>query len=306
MRQKSLTVLFSFFFVFFAFLSCQSSPERPEEALIEGGYVPLEPGASAYIVVNAEQAKPILEQLNLDFAQNKQFQQMLDRTNFAIAAVYPSASPQQFQISAWGKYPASIANMSMSAKNGWSKIRSPETGKQYRYSDQNSLSIVLNAKQAFIAGGGKPVYPVAAKPGAAIPEAFGVFSKNAILSCWFDDPAPMINVTLMELKIPVEMPAEKLFISVFPAGDASEGRYEAFLRVEVATATQARALAAVMSLAGAFIPRDTASEIKRGSALLTAVFFENPPVNEGSILTIKTGLLKPQEIALLFNMFSVK
>jgi len=296
-RIKPL-IVFCLLFISF-FLSCKSVPTSPEKQQIESGFIQLESGALVYIFIDAVNSREILNHVDLGFSQDKQFKKMLDKTQSAIIAVYPSNSenafPQQMQISTWGKYPACMARTSMGFNKYWKKIRSD---KNYYYSAKNGLSVVVNSKQAFISSSGEvPVYPVTAKADTNVPEGFNIFSKNAVLSCWIDNPGPFINQKLYELGFPIEFPAEKLFLSIYPYNK----NYEVFLQLHAETATHARTFVAIIALARGLMPPITA--IETGTELLEAILLRNSPDRDGNIVNIKSGEISIKELSLLFNLF---
>ena len=290
---RSFFILHSSFFIFL-FLSCQSAPKVTDFALMEANGVPLDSGASVYVLADAKEARPVLDILPFEELKDKQTRQMLDKTNFIAAALFPKESGRRFQIAAWGAYPSSRANMAFSFNKNWKKQRG-ETG-DYWYSAANRLSIALNSKQAFAASWlGTQGSPAAAAPGIEYPEGFAEFRHNAPLSCWFDNPGPFIKKILSNSGIPIGIPAEKLFINLFPA---AEDKYEAVIRIQFESVLQARGIAAVLTLANTFTP-----DKSNPNSMLAALFFANKPVQNGSSLDIKTGVLSKTEIALLFSFF---
>ena len=281
-------------------LSCQSAPKVTDFALMETNGVPLDPGASVYVLADAKQARPVLDILPFEELKDKQTRQMLDKTDFIAAALFPKESGRRFQIAAWGSYPSSGAAMAFNMNKNWKKQRSA-AGYSWWYSRANGLSIALSPKQAFAAAStdNAPIDPVTAAPGVEMPEGFGEFRKaasgslSAILSCWFDNPSLVINRILSTGGIPINVPAEKLFIVLFPA---EEDRYEAAIRIQFESVSQARGIAAIFAIAINFLPDESDSS-------LAAIFFANPPVQNGRSLDIKTGVLSKTEIAQLFSFF---
>jgi len=307
-----LTVHCSFFFLLFYFLffiSCQSAPKAPDTFPDDAQYLPLEPGARTYIVIDVQNARPILNSLNfVSNINNEQFQQMLDLTRFAAAAVYQEENLRSYRLAAWGSYPVSRAKMALGASRGWKKQRSPIAGDDYWYSAQGGLSIALTPGRAFAAAPAEnttgtpsytPIDPFSAAPGTAIPDGFNEFRTGAVLACWIDDPGPSINQKFLEMGIPIELPAQQLFVSLF---SVDEQQYEARLKIQVAGETQARALVTLFALARGFLAFSTVPD---SSASLGSILFANPPVQDGDALIITTAPLSASEISLLFAMFSL-
>ena len=302
--------LFSFLiphssFLILILLSCQSAPKTTDMFPDDAGFIPLEPGARTYMVIDVQNARPILNHLNFININDEQFQQMIDQTRFAAAAVYQSENVRRYRLAAWGSYPASRAKMALGASKDWKKQRSPIAGDDYWYSATGGLSIAITAGRAFVAAASgnvsdtSPPDPFSAAPGTAIPEGFNEFRKEAILACWIDNPGPSINQKLMEMGIPIELPAEQLFVSLFPA---DEQRYEARLKIQVAGANQARGLAMMFALSRGFLSPSAASD---SSTILGSILFANPPVQDGNALTITSAPLSAQEVSLLFAIFSL-
>jgi len=310
--------LFSFlipnssFLILILLLSCQSAPKTPDIFPDDAGFIPLESGARIYMVTDVQNARPILNQFNFININNEQFQQMLDQTRFAAAAVYQSESLRRYRLAAWGSYPVSRAKMALGASKDWKKQRSPIADDDYWYSARGDLSIAITAGRAFVAAAAEnapdtspdtppnsPTDPFSAAPGTAIPEGFNEFRKGAVLSCWLDNPGPVINQKVGEMGIPLEIPAQQLFVSLFRV---DEQRYEARLQIQVANANQARGLAMMFSLARGFLSPSAASD---SSAILGSILFANPPAQDGNALNITTAPLSAREISLLFALFSL-
>jgi hypothetical protein len=316
-----LIFLFSLF-TFFAF-SCQTMPKSSDPFMSESNSIPLESGAFAYVIADVPKAMPILNQTDLLKMQTKQLQQMLDKTSSAVIAMYLPQSEKRFRLVSWGNYPVFGAKMALGFNQDWKKQRSKATGAAYWYSAKEGLSVALDKGQAWVlsAEGNTPLEPFSAGAGLSgtpIPEGFNEFSKGAILSCWLNEPGPLINQKLQEMGFPIEIPAEKIFVSVYPT---AENQYEAFLRLQVSSATQARALVSVLTLARTFLllsaldesggnhagggPNGSSTANNGSFELLQAIFFANSPVQDNNYINIKTAILSSTGVALLFNLFSL-
>jgi hypothetical protein len=298
---------------FLLFISCKTVPRFPDPVLGESGYIPLEPGAEVYVLADVQRARPILELVQIRGMDEKRFKQTLDRTRSAVAALFPSESGRRFQMTAWGSYPGSGADMAFGTNKNWKKLRSAAGGLPYWHSARDGLSVALNAKQAFVSAslGDTPDEPFASPPGIEAPDGFDEFRRGALIACWLENPGATVNRIFTAMQIPLQLPAERLFVSVFPvAGEADSGggeaagthKYEALLRIQVSSAAQARGVASLFALAGAFFSGGAAGG---GPAALASIFFANPPVLDGQNLNIKTAVLTEKEIALLFSIFSV-
>ena len=300
-------------FLLFLFASCHTLPDIPDAVQGETDSIPLEGGALAYVFVDVPAAKPILEVLSIAELNEKQAKQMLDRTTTAVAALYPAESGRRYQAAAWGAYPSFQAGIALGLSKYWKKQRS-KTGGEYWHSSADRLSIALNSKQAFIAAweNDEPGDPVA-KSGVKMPEGLGEFRRGAIISCWLEDPGPRINRIFDKAGIPLQLPAQRIFINLFPAARIADERspaagqqYEAVIRMSFSSAAQVRTFAFLLSLAGNFMGSATQAGTEEGSmAALAALLFANPPSVNGSDLDIKTGILTQTQIALLFTLFLV-
>ncbi|MDR1587030.1 MAG: hypothetical protein LBS57_06220 [Treponema sp.] len=293
------------------FLSCATAPKTPDPVLEEGEFIPLEPGALAYLFIDARGARPVLDLIPIRELGDRQTRQMLDRTKTAVAALYPAESGRRYQLVSWGSYPGS-AGMAISLSREWKKQRSAG-GAVYWFSAGNRISLALNTKQAYVSSSlsETPSDPITVS-GPELPPDFNEFRRGALLSCWLEKPGDTINQLFKAMDLPLQIPAERVYLSLFPftgadeaasqkpAGDGS--RYEALIRIEASGASQARALATLISMAKIFASNVSGDE---GPVVLAAVFFANPPVQDGSRLNIKTAPLSKKEIALLFSLFSI-
>ncbi|MCL2196580.1 MAG: hypothetical protein FWB77_03085 [Treponema sp.] len=289
-NRKSLT---PFLLLIIICASCQSMPGVTGVLRDDAAYAPLDSGAGVYLFAHAKEARSIIEILPIDELKDRQTRQMLDMTDFVAAAVFPAKSGRRFQLTAWGRYPASNAGTALNSNKSWEKITAAE-GYTYWYSKSNSLSLALNNKQAFAVStlNKTPAEPVAALPGIEIPQGFNDFRRRAPLSCWIDNPAPALVKILSEAGIPVRFPVQKLFFNLFQTGD----KFEAVIRLQFENASQARGIAAVLSLAGGFVSKDP-------GMMIAALLLANPPVQSEANVDIKTAVLNKDELQVLLNYF---
>lgn len=301
----------------FLFISCRTIPEIPDAVMEESEYIPLEPGALVYVFADVQGSRPILDLIQIREMNEKQSKQMLDRTRSAAAALYPPESGRRFQLTAWGDYPSFRAGMAFGMSKNWKKRHSATGGLPYWYSAKDRLSVALNAKQAFVSApvNDVPDEPFLRTPGLEAPEGFLEFRRGALISCWLEDPAVLINQIFEKMRLPLQLPAERIFVSLFLAADRPESgvivttgetgdrQYDAMIRIQVSGATQARALVTLFTLARSFIAAGMVQE--DGPAALAALLFANPPVQDGRNLNIKIDALTGKDIALLFSFFPV-
>ncbi|MCL2043370.1 MAG: hypothetical protein FWG89_04440 [Treponema sp.] len=284
-------------------------------------YIPLEPGAFAYIFADVRNSKPILDQLNSPLLTDRQVVKMVNRTHSAIIAVTPQESPQEgdqqvmphIQLAAQGNYPAFGARMALGSNRNFKKQRSPQSGSVYWYSAMSMLSIALNSREIFAITsiGESPVDPFPGNQRTEMPEGLPEFRRGAVLSCWLVDPGNFLNQKLREMAIPIQIPAEQIYISLFsmnePPASGSEQQYTIHIKIQVAGATQARSLSALFNIGRGFIPQGSGSvtESPDAASILAAMLFSNPPEQDGRNLIIKTNAYSGSELALLFNLFSL-
>jgi len=270
--------------ILFIFLSCKTMPQSPD-AYLNSGSLPLYSGASVYILADVHEARPMLSLIPIEELNNKQVKQMLDRSDYAMAAIFPAASGRRFHLAAWGNYPKSGAGMALSFDKSWEKKKSASK-QNYWYSGSNKLSVAMTSRQIFAAGSlvNTPVDPYIG--GANIPDDFAAFSRSAPLSCWIENPGPIIQRLLNNAGVPIRAPVNELFVNMYnPAPE----KYEAVIRLQFENTSQARGVAAVLSLASRFSINDP-------DLALAMLFIRNPPVQNGRNLDIKTGVMSEAEV----------
>jgi hypothetical protein len=253
-------------------------------------YVPLDNNGFAYIFTNVKEARPILDILPVSQLKNWQANLILENTEMAAAALFSSESGRRFQVAGWGNYPSLRASIALFFNTTWKRQRS--SAGTYWSSAAQKMSVVINSKQVFaVAWLNEHINPVP-ELRVKMPEGFTQFIRGAALSCWMESPALILNQILLNEGIPINIPAEQLFLNLKPKGT---NQYEVLFRLKFENAAQARTIAGVLALAGTF-----SADRK---SLMSSLFFANPPVLNGRNIDIRTALLSDKEITLLLQMF---
>lgn len=280
-------------------MSCATSPKTTP--LDESGdFAALAPGALAYFFIDVPRSRPLLEFISLGGFSGKDAAEFLDKTDSAVAAAYPPESGRSFLVAARGKYPSGRIGLSFAFNSAWKKIPSA-AGSSYWRSDRNGLSVSLNSRRALVSDGD----PLAPPPGVEAPAVFETLRRDAFLAGWTDDGGVSINRFLTLLEIPLQIPADRILFGIFDAPEGEKGKeYEAFLRIETPSVNHAKGLLAVFSLTRIFMAALPPVE-EEDPLTLAAALFTHIPTQEDRALLIRTGSLKPQGIALLFNILSL-
>jgi hypothetical protein len=297
--------LWLIFLVGLFFFSCATALKTPDPFQGEAAFLPLEPGASVYLLADVPACRPVLDRLAGRYMDQKQSQEILSRTRTAAAAFYPQGNERRFQAAAWGKYPGFRGNLALAAGKDWKKSRS-KTGGGYYHSAREGLSVALTASRAFAAGAGpgNRADPFTEGEGAEIPEGFAEFRRGAALALWSSEPGSPVNNFLAAAGLPLQIPAEQLFVSLFPYEREGEGaavktaaRYEALVRIRTPAASQARAIFTLINMAMTTAPGGTAERVPA----LVDLLFANPPVLDGRDITFKTAAMDAETMTALFT-----
>jgi hypothetical protein len=305
-------ILFSLFTFHFSLLSCKSVEKAPDFIFEEASVIPLEPGASAYILTDVQNTKPFLD------APDKYLQQIVDATHYAAMAFYPQEDKRRYHLAAWGNYPSSRAKMALGANKDWKKLRSGVTKSEYWHSEKDQLSVAMTSNQVFVsaAKAKEPVDPFPAGSETALPEGFNEFRRGAVFSCWLENPSTLIGQKMAEMGSTFTIPAEQVFFSIFPVSaqtDPDGGpQYESVLKIHFSSETQATLIVPILSFArGYFSLLADPPDADKGEGIsgifttLVSLLFSNPPVQEGKSLIIKTNALDSENVSLLFKSFSL-
>ena len=279
------------------FFSCQTAPPsiRTPEAFLEEGILPLDKGALVYLAVNVNEAHSFINLLPVKELNDNTVRQMIDRSDFAAAAIFPAASGRRFQITTWGNYPKSAADMALGTNKNWTK-RQNENRVLYWHSPEDRISMAVSPRNLFVVSSlnNTPVNPITTGDASAeLPEGFADFYRGAVLSCWMNSPSSMLQQILDKAGVPLRVPVNQLFFNLY-SGNQAQKQYEAVIRLEFESASQARGMAAILNLAGAFSSNDPAMQIAK-------LLLSNRPVQTDRYLDIKVDFTREAEIIQLIT-----
>ena len=315
-RPYSLYSLFFILFSFF-FISCATSP-KAEPVLADGApdFSVLPAGANIYLWTDVERSRPLLDVLSFGGFKGSDASKILDRTETAIAASYPEGAPQRFFLAAWGEYPKFGAGASLGFSRDWKKIKSG-TGSRYWYSKSTKLGVAMGSDLAIVSNGDPFVPSSGIDP---VPDGFEDFRRACVLAGWLNNPDIPLNSFMESLGIPLQIPAEDFFFGITrvpadlsPAGlnSTDTAPWEFVFGIRVSSASQARSLVSLFSMARFFIQMGAGSEadFESDSSMsvmeLVSLLFSNSPEQNEDFLTLRIGPLNENRIALLLSMFPV-
>jgi hypothetical protein len=281
------------------FVSCRSTPPAFNAEITDTA--PLDDGATVYIFADAKKARSVIALIPLDEMNDSQTAQMLDRTNYIAAALFPPESGRRFQLVAWGSYPSSMIKMGFSSNRYWTKQDLAQGG-NYWYSSAYKLSVAMDSRTAFMLSSNSrvPAEPFASSPGVLIPEGFNDFREGSPFSFWINNPALMLNNMLTNAGAPIQLPVRQLFVNLVPVkSNSTEAQFEAVIRFQFETAAQARGMATILYFSG-FLPNRS-----NPASILVSRLFANVPHQNGRDLDVKTAYLSESDITLLLQTFSL-
>ena len=310
-------------FLIFFFFSCQTAPKIPEP--FQDSFIPLNPGATAYLYADVQAARPVLEILPIDELKDKRLAQILDQTRTVLAAQYPAESGrpedgepkngQHIQLVAWGKYPKAQADLAFAFNKDWKKKRSAN-GFPYWYSKTDKLSVAMTARRAHVSLNDTSADPF----GLNLPSTaeFDEACKGAALACWLANPGPLLDNIFASMNLQLQLPAEQIYLSIFPMAGKDNNikdnninekelmqKYQVLLCIKTSNANQARLIANSLSLLRFFSGASANSPPSGGSDIVLALLLANAPVQDGSKIKIKSAPLGLTDLALLFKQISL-
>jgi hypothetical protein len=299
---------------------CASAPKTPEFSF--EGPLPLDSGALVYLVADVPLARPFLDLFSIGGLRKEETAQVLDRTRYAAAAVFPPDSGRRFQAVAWGAYPSFGARLALTGDWGWKRGRA--AAGSFWYSAERDAALAFNRAQAFAvlgtaeSGTAPASGPYAQGPGIDAPEGFNAFREGAPFGLWMENPVMFLDRFFSALRLPIRIPAEELLaaLSMVPGADSPAPNagpaagpggagplYEIRMRIKAPSETSARTLMTLFSTARLFISGQGGAGT--GISELLPLLFARLPEQEGPYLTLRTAPMRERDVALLFSLFLV-
>jgi hypothetical protein len=265
-------------------------------------FAPLEFGASAYIFIDALNARPILNLFSLGNLTREQFGQIAEQTSAVRVALYKRTAEglkNDFMAVAQGSYPNVLSAMALTASPDWRKVHAWNEA-PYWYSEAADVSLAMNTKWMLFSSR----EPFAHEPASLPPAGFDVFRQNATVSGWLADGS-VLNKMFKVMEIPLEVDAKTIFFRVDTlqsSADSDETAYKITLRFELFAREQSAGLMTLFNLARLFIGENSASDTPL--ALAAKSLLTNAIDTEEGVLTLMTAGLSAERIALIFSVFS--
>ena len=293
-------------------LSCAGAPRASVQG--EGYELSLLPaGGRAYIWVDMTEGRPLLEGLFFIDLSDRNTAQIIDSTGAAAAVIFPEGQGRRFFLAATGSFPRSKANFSLTFNRDWKRQKSA-SGNSFWFSQRDNIALSLESNLALVSD----VDPFDFYQAEVPPEGFVEFRRSQALAGWLPSPGYAINNFIESLGIPLQIPAEEFFFGAArPPAEMAQGDnnlpsnelWELAFRIRTPSASQARSLLVLFSMARLFVQRgafaESAGDGPIGIQQLTALLFANSPEQDGEFLNLRTGPIDERGIALLFAMFQV-
>ena len=267
-------------------------------------------GGLAYLWADVAAARPLIEVLSFEGMSGQDAAQVLDRTESAMAVVFPSTSggERRFYLAAFGSFPNRRANFSFSFSRSWKKQRS-SAGNTYWLSRDNRIALAMGSNLALVSNIDPFVEPSAVIP----PQGFVEFRRAMALAGWLSGPAEYLDGFMGFIGLPIHIPAEDFFFGAarLPAGTGDDSHiWELVFKLRAASAREARAFLAPFNLAVFLFRRGVGMPEESPSGTVTfmdivAMLFANPMEQEGEFLIMRTAAMDSATVALLFNFFSL-
>jgi hypothetical protein len=306
-------VLLILFFIML--VSCATAPRASIPAEGEGRELYFLPGGGkVYFWADTVKGRPLLDVLSFEGMSGKDAGRVLDSTDRAAGVLFEEGEGRRFFLAATGNYPSVRAGLSLSFSKGWKKLKSV-TGKRYWFSGGDKIALALGSDLVYVSDADPWDISSANLSGDEIPPAFMGFLPGLVLAGWMPDPSESINRIIGSLGIPIELPAEDLFFGAAlkpqPVAGASADDneiWELVFKIKVSSASHARSLLSLISLARMFMQRGAVQQTRTGAISpqeAAGLLLANAPAQDNEYLSFRTAPLSGSRIALLFEMFSV-
>jgi hypothetical protein len=286
---------------FLAF-SCATSPHPIQKSLALAASLPQD--AAIYGVADVARAKNIIRSAAPALFADQKAVEFLENSAFAALGIYrsgtfPAASTSRgLFLAVCGHYPASSYQLGLMLSPGWN----PESfaGKKWWRKGLDAVSITK--EEAFLRRGETPPPPSPEEAAhAVLPEEITDSVPPPVLA--FFVSSAETSALIRRLGIPLEMTLDGITMTVSEDTGQDTPSWSTRLRLKTKSASEAKALSAIFSLARITVGRG--AEISLAFSPLAWLFFSNPPVVEGSTLIISGTTTSESALGGLFSPFLV-
>jgi hypothetical protein len=281
---------FTFFLCLFFFFCI---PIMAELVIYGEATIPLDSNAFMYVLVDIAEMRPLLHIIPAKQLKGQEAEIVIDNTEIALAALFTGDTGRYFQVVGFGSYPSLLATVALAINRNW---RYMFTGKDnYWYSTTDRLSVKFGPDEAYAVGWRRtqvnPVNPVAEESGVKMPEGFIAFrhrsGESAPLSLWLENHDLILNRILNDEGININLPIERLYLNLYLM---ENNVFKTDIMLRIGSSSHWENF--FMDL----------SSMKPDS-VLKALFFTNPPVQNGRNLEFESALLSEEEIVSLTTIF---
>ena len=283
------------------FAACASTGAVKKDDADGNVFADLPAGALAYVWLDVKPSRSLLDNILARYRlDTKTIKTFFDRTDTAVAAVYPAAGSRhegarRFLLAGYGKnYPALLSSFSLFFDPGWKKTRSV-TGRKYWRSVKNRVSLFMQRDKALVSDAD----PFFSEEGAEVPGNFDFFRDGADVSAWITGP-DLLNNALARMDIPITVPATALFVSA----SRYEEDWEVVFRLETPGQAQARGLVSVLTLVRNALADGYIKDPR--VAVFAGLLLSEPPSVDGNALILRCPAISEADLAGLIASFSIQ
>jgi hypothetical protein len=264
-----------------------------DEIVVYGeGFIPLRENAFVYIFADVKKMGPIIDVIPVNQLKNWQAALAIDRTEIALVALFTGDTGLYFQIVGFGSYPSLAVTLGLFFHRNWKYVFSRRGN--YWSSETDRLSVRFSSKEIYAVSWRRnqpQADPVPQEPGIRMPEGFTAFrhrsGESAPLSLWLDNNNSILDRMFNAEGITTNLPIERLFLNLYHLED---NLFKADLILQARSSALVRNFTTSLSSTGS-------------GSVLNALFFANPPVQNGRNLEFQSALLSETEIVSLMRIF---
>jgi hypothetical protein len=253
----------------------------------------LPPGAIAYGFADVPQMKTVIEDISPGLLHDKNAARFVDKSDYAVVGVYQDISDgaqpgsQSYFLITRGTYPAYSYNFALGFSSNWKKV-SIDGKKWWR---QGTVALLIEKNEARIQIGqigrtpDQTMNPASGgELGAFFADARREAEKDKTpLAFAYYVPSSETASLIRRVGIPFDISLQNITLTSF-ADPRAETSYQSTLSLTARSPSEAKALAAILSLARVTIGRR--GQPNAANAFITELLFANPPAFDGSTVII--------------------